>query len=308
MLFSSNTSLFVLVLAAAYNSVTSATMLRGNAPSTTVADTPAQSLAVAQHTRMLLLPSLSDHMDVTQADLAVQSETGIAFISPPSTIKGSVCGNDFLTGNPVNIAGNGDYDLEEGELAYEGGCSPAEEYLKNLLEDAMTKTAKPIDMALGGKGFGPGTYSSTAFTIADKTNVTLTGGADDIFLFQATAAYMVTGANSNIILSGGAVAKNVLFVLAAAATTGADSTLQGSILAGAAITTGDRSDVSGYVLARAAMTVGEACRLNLENIGSDSSSNTSPIQTLIDVATCYDSDHPVTGEPIFIAQQVGGGC
>jgi hypothetical protein len=305
MLFSSNTSRFVLVFAAAYNSVTSATMLRGNAASTTVADIPAQSLADA-HTR-ILLSSLSDHENVTQADLAVQSATGVAFTSPPSTIKGSVCGNDFLTGNPANADGIGDYILAEGGIAYKGGCSPAEEYLKNLREDAMAKTAKPIDGTLGGKGFGPGTYSSTAFTIADKTNVTLTGGADDIFLFQATASYIVTGANTNIILAGGAVAKNVLFVLAGYATTGADSTLQGSILAGTAVTTGDRSEVSGYVLATAAMTVGEECRLNLDNIGSDSTSDTSPIQTLIDSATCYDGDDAATGKPTFIPQ-VDGSC
>jgi hypothetical protein len=123
MLFSSSASRFVLVLAAAFNSaVMSATMLRGNSPITTAADTPVESVADA-HNRMLLLPAFSDGDD--QADLAVQSGAGVAFTSPAATINGSVCGYTFLTGEPVDIIGNGDYILLQGGNAYQGGCGPA---------------------------------------------------------------------------------------------------------------------------------------------------------------------------------------
>jgi hypothetical protein len=135
----------------------------------------------------------------------------------------------------------------------------------------MNIIAKPpmLSGAIGGLTFSPGTYSAASITVADITNVILEGGPEDIFLFQS-GSYMVTGANTHFILKnadGGDTnvvqAKNILFALTAAATTGAGTTLHGSILAGAAITLGSMSDVSGYLLATAAITVGADCSSQL---------------------------------------------
>ena len=234
---------------------------------------------------MLLLASYE-----SQGNLTIQAAGGIAFQHPPTggdptSINGNVCGHSFFTGDPVDDAGNGDYILEHGSNAYQGGCGTSS--LIALRSAAMGKIAEPTYAALGGKGFGPGTYSSVAaFTVADNTNVTLTGGPNDVFLFLSDS-YMVTGHNSNIILADGVQAKNVLFVLTGYFTSGADSELHGSVLAGAAVTLGDRSDVSGYVLATAAMTIGEECRLNLAGLTSTSVVGdvvTSPVETLINNA------------------------
>jgi hypothetical protein len=58
---------------------------------------------------------------------------------------------------------------------------------------------------------------------------------------------------------------NILFVLTAAATTGAGSTLHGSILAGAAVTHSAGSNVSGYVVATA---IGGGCSLTRPRLWS----------------------------------------
>jgi len=281
-------------------------MLRGNLPATNAAGDPVESLAdAAPHSRMLL----SSYAGRPQGDLAVQSAGAeIDFSSPPTIVKGNACGNSGITGDPVldeSPPGVGNYNLTDGGVAYIGGCNSSA--LLELRDNAMAITAKPmLAGAIGGLTLDPGTYSSSAaFTVADNTDVILKGGPDDIFLFKS-GSYMVTGANTHFILEKTATAasppqaKNILFVLTAYATTGADSTFQGSILAGAAITHGARSDVSGYVLATAAMTVGQNCSLNSAGLTSTADGDvvTSPVETLINSALCYTHDD-ADNAPVF---------
>jgi hypothetical protein len=277
----------------------------------TTAATPVESLAEA-HSRMLI----GTYDGQPQGKIAVQSGAEIAFINPPTNITGNVCGDSSFTGDPV-VPGEsgGDYRLQDlpsgaASEAYIGGCNASA--LIDLRTAAMAKTAKPMPSgAIGGLNFTAGTYSAASITVADDTNVTLKGGTEDIFLFQS-GSYMVTGANTHFILkmangddpnengTDGPQAKNILFVLTDYATTGAGSTLHGSILAGAAITHGARSDVSGYVLATAAMTVGEACRLNSANLEAITAGDivTSPVETVITDAKCFSHDDS-EGNPVF---------
>jgi hypothetical protein len=307
---SSKTCRFILSFAAACSAVTAAAKesskielpeyraLRGNSPATNAA-TPVESLANA-HSRMLGLYTGS------KANLAVQSGASIIFTrsNPPTKIKtGNVCADSSFSG----IDGL-DYVLDAGS-ASTGGCGPQD--LIALLTDAMAKTAKPIAAEMGDLllPFNEGTYFAASLTIADNTAVTLRGKATDIFLFQS-GSYMVTGENTRFILQDedgnvadengnvtdengnvktfdGVQAKNILFALTAAATTGSGSSLPGSILAGAAVTLGAGSDVGGYVLATAAMNVGAGCSVNSALIAPGSASPLiSPITTLISSATC----------------------
>jgi hypothetical protein len=316
-MFSPNGSRFLLVLAAAFSAMTSATMLRGNLPITTASGNPVESLNDAK-SRMLVHLDPYDNADLDKG-LAAQGGVGTTFTRPSSSVKsGNVCGQTFFTGDVV-FQGIGDYELDNGE-AYEGGCPPSD--LIGLRTNAMNKTAAPIDGALGGKTFTAGTfYTASSLTVAANTNVTLRGGSNDIFLFQS-GSYMITGENAHFILEAdpdGAnatdvpQAKNILVVLAGYATTGFESTFEGSILAGAAITHGAGSVVSGYVRATAALTVGADCTLNsaliLPNTGNLMAGDrvvASPIQTLINTATCHNGDDADTGDPIFIAQVYDG--
>jgi hypothetical protein len=318
MFFSSNSSktcrfilFFAAAAAAACNAVTAAAKeskvefsdthhraLRGNSPATTAA-TPIESLAKT-HSRMLGVYT------GLKADLAVQSGAGISFTHPPTTIKkGNVCADSSFSG----LSGH-DYVLDNGS-ASTGGCGP--KYMIDLLTAAMAKLAKPIPGELGVPlPFNGGTYFAPSLTIADNTAVTLKGTADDIFLFLS-GSYMTTGLKTKFILQNadgnvadefgniegtevpfnGPQAKNILFALTDAATTGAESSLPGSILAGAAVTLGAESDVGGYVLATAAMNAGEDCHVNSAEIGPDSASlSVSPITTLIASATCTDAMCP----------------
>jgi hypothetical protein len=131
----------------------------------------------------------------------------------------------------------------------------------NSVDDAWVAgkahSAATIAAEIGGVTFEPGTYSSGTINIAALTNVTLDGKGDpnSVFIFQSGAT-MVTEANCQIILSNGAKAENVLWVLGTAFTSGADNVFKGSILAGSAITFGARNVVHGNVIARTAITFG----------------------------------------------------
>ena len=108
---------------------------------------------------------------------------------------------------------------------------------------------------IGNKTFFPGVYHSTAALSLTGT-LTLNGNGDPnaLFIFQTDAAFD-TAANSTVVLTNGARAANVYWVVFGAAGTGADSSLLGTILAKAAITVGARTLLIGRALSQAAVTV-----------------------------------------------------
>jgi hypothetical protein len=294
MFISSKTCRFALVLAAA-SSISVTAVLRGTAPTTNDA-TP------DEHGRRLMDPFTG-----STNDLSVVSGASLVFTHPPTQIsKGGVCGESSFTGLESDVVSGVflDYtllDAANGQDAYRGNCGTGT--LATSLRDALAKPAEPIIGELGNLIFAEGTYSAAALTVAANTVVTLDGcdgntgssctggsGANAMFLFQSDS-YLVTGASTRIELTGGAQAKNVLFAITAAATTGAaPSELHGSILSGAAITLGAGSKVGGYVLASAALTAGALCELNTASLA------TSPIQAVITSAGCPDrAQHACNG-------------
>jgi hypothetical protein len=99
----------------------------------------------------------------------------------------------------------------------------------------------------------PGCYSSGgAMNITATTNVTLNGAG--VYIFRPGGA-LNTGANSSVILAGGACSANVFWAPAGAATIGANAALSptptfvGNILSAAGITIGHFAHLTGRALA-----------------------------------------------------------
>jgi hypothetical protein len=142
----------------------------------------------------------------------------------------------------------GEYEIIDGILDNAVDFTPS---VNNAWNAAMASRVDVtvIPTEIGSLTFGPGTWRSGAFNIADGLTVTLDGGADDISTID-------TGTGCSIVLVGGAKAVNVLWALHTALTTGANNVSKGSILAGTAITIGLGSKVNGDVVARSAITFG----------------------------------------------------
>jgi hypothetical protein len=123
-----------------------------------------------------------------------------------------------------------------------------------MFGQATTNTS--VITTIGGKTFTPGVYrSGAAIGFAYGTTVTLDAQGDPNaeFVFIAGTT-LTTAANTYFILQNGAKAKNIIWVLGTAATLGANSILEGCILAGTAITVGTGAELRGCAIAWSAVT------------------------------------------------------
>jgi hypothetical protein len=183
-------------------------------------------------------------------NFAVHARTTITFDGEQSTVLGgdvSVSPGTSITGNP---------QFEDGQVVTDSADFAAVVMAAHA-EAMQEESSEPImDIEIGGKTFTPGTYrSDSAINFAYGTVVTLDGKdeVNPVFLFQAMST-LVTAADTYFILKNGAKAENVLWTLGTAATLGANSTVDGSIMAGTAITFGSKSVLHGCALAQSAVT------------------------------------------------------
>lgn len=106
---------------------------------------------------------------------------------------------------------------------------------------------------IGGMTLAPGVYRwASAVTV--PTSVTLDGNASAVWIFQIAGA-LTTTASTNIVLTGGALAKNVFWKVSGAVTLGASSHLEGVVLAATSVTLGAGTTVKGRLLAHSAVTI-----------------------------------------------------
>jgi hypothetical protein len=193
---------------------------------------------------------------VTFDGVVTKIHSGDVSVSPGTSITGSL-------------------QLEDGQIVMDSADFAASVLAAHA--DAMEEPSVPMDIEIGGKTFTPGTYrSDSAINFAYGTVVTLDGMNDPnpVFLFQA-GSKLETAADTHFILKNGAKAENVFWALGTAATLGANSVVEGSILAGAAIKFGTQSELHGCALAQAAVIFASEGSIGLNhyedaNAGTDS--------------------------------------
>jgi hypothetical protein len=106
---------------------------------------------------------------------------------------------------------------------------------------------------IGGLNLGPATYKwSSALLI--PTNVTLTGGPNDVWIFQIAQGLTVSN-GVQIVLAGGALAKNIYWQTFAAADIGTTSQFNGVILSKTSIAMKTGASINGRLLAQTAVTL-----------------------------------------------------
>jgi hypothetical protein len=105
----------------------------------------------------------------------------------------------------------------------------------------------------GGKTLAPGIYKSTSTLLIQSGDLTLDaqGDVNAVWIFQIASDFTtVGGAGGNVILSGGAQAKNVFWQTGSSATIGDYTSFQGNILALTSITMNSHATAVGRMLAR----------------------------------------------------------
>ncbi|MHB1117957.1 MAG: ice-binding family protein [Minisyncoccota bacterium] len=129
--------------------------------------------------------------------------------------------------------------------------------MQTAYTDAMGRT-NPTATELGAGNIGgmtlaPGLYKwSTGLTI--PTDVTLSGGANDVWIFQV-AQNLDISSGAQVVLSGGAQAGNVFWVVAGQTTLGTTAVLNGNVLDQTAIVLNTGAVLNGRALAQTEVTL-----------------------------------------------------
>lgn len=165
--------------------------------------------------------------------------TSITGFPPAIVVNGAIYASDDTA--PAGVAAmltQAKQDLTEAYLFAEGATAPA-----------------PATVAgdLGGTTLAPGIYKSTSTLMVQSGDLTLDaqGNPDAFWIFQVASDFTtIGGAGGNIILSGGAQAKNIFWQVGSSATIGDNTSFKGNVLALTSITMNSNATAQGRMLAR----------------------------------------------------------
>ncbi len=108
---------------------------------------------------------------------------------------------------------------------------------------------------IGGRTLSPGLYSWSN-TVLVPADVTLEGSSDDVWIFQI-AENLTLSSDVEIILTGGAQAKNIFWQVAGEVTVGTNAHMEGVILSKTGITLTTGASINGRMFAQTAVILDE---------------------------------------------------
>lgn len=212
---------------------------------------------------------------IEAGNFAAFAATGITDAPPASTITGSIgnSGNGssitVACANVVGVDANGaankiyDDDATFGDaacrltapatvLAAQGGMTGA--YTDAAGRTAGVGPALNIEAgAVTTQTLAPGVYTWTS-AMTMTGDLTLSGGADDVWIFQIAGTFDLTP-GSRILLTGGAKAKNIFWQASGVITLNTTSRFEGTALGQTLIATKAGAVVNGRLLAQTQVTL-----------------------------------------------------
>jgi len=109
---------------------------------------------------------------------------------------------------------------------------------------------------IGGTSLSPGLYKWTS-SVTINSNVTIDGGVDDTWIFQV-AGDLTIGSNFDVILTGGAQAKNIVWQVSGEVVMGTGAHFEGIVLTQSQISMNTLSTMNGRLLAQTLIALDEA--------------------------------------------------
>lgn len=205
----------------------------------------------------------------TAGNFVIVAKTAVS-TTAGSTITGNIgispAAATFITGFSLVADGSGVFStsaLVTGNI-YASNYTPptpttmstAVSDMETAFTDAASRTADYTELAAGdisGKNLGPAAYKwGTGVVI--NSNLTLTGGPNDVWIFEI--AQGLTVANGvQIVLAGGALAKNIFWQASATVTIGTGAQMVGVILGQTAINLNTGASATSRLLAQSQVTL-----------------------------------------------------
>jgi hypothetical protein len=167
-----------------------------------------------------------------------------------SEITGTIYGVD------ATYVGSGDVSCFAGAPANKTLVDNAVLDMGTAYADAASRAPDYNELgggSIGGLNLGPATYKWTS-VVSIPTNVTLTGGANDVWIFQISQGLSVAS-GVQVILAGGALPQNIFWQSVAAADLGTTSKFKGAILSNSSIVMKTGTSIDGRLLAKTAVTL-----------------------------------------------------
>jgi hypothetical protein len=232
-------------------------------------------------------PSYAGPIDLgTAGNFAILAKSGISTTGATSVVGDigvSPAAATFITGFGLIMDASNTFStssLVTGKVYAADYTAPTPAYMTTAISDmetAYTSAAGQVPVTITGLGSGniggltitPGIYKWTTGVII-PTDVTLSGNANDTWIFQIAQTLDISSAQK-VILSGGALADNIVWQVAGQTTLGTTSQFKGTILDQTAIVINTGAWLEGRALSQTAVTLNgsvtpEPCTLLL--IGS----------------------------------------
>ena len=161
-------------------------------------------------------------------DVGLSPAGGIDLGSPPATVNGTI-----YNGGPI---------AEQAQLDLTDAI--------NAASPASLPGGTDVGAELGGLVLVAGVYKSPsgAYDIT-SVDVTLSGGPDDVWVFQM-ASTLTVGSSRKVILTGGAQARNIFWQVGSSATIGTSAEFKGTVMAYASVSMLASSTLEGRALAQ----------------------------------------------------------
>jgi len=244
------------------------TPLTGGTTTITVATVDGSFTATCEVTVLETLPVALGPAPVllgSVGNFVILSKTGITNV-PTSTITGDI-GTSPITG--ASITGLGCSEVT-GTIYTVDAAGPA-----CRVEDPVLLTAAVSDMEtaftdaagrtlpdytelgagdISGMTLAPGLYKWGTGVLITSVGVTLSGGANDVWIFQIAGDLTVSN-SAMVTLSGGAQAKNIFWQVSGQATLGTAADFKGIILSQTLISLNTGAVMNGRALAQTAVTL-----------------------------------------------------
>jgi len=177
--------------------------------------------------------------------IAATAITGFGLIYPAgspfslsSQVVGKIYAADYGSPTPANLT-QAVGDLQTAYLDASGRKSP------DYTELAVGN--------IGGMTLHPGLYKWSS-TVTILKDVTLNGGPNDVWIFQISGDVTEASA-AKVILTGGALAKNVFWQVAGVVALGTTAHMEGVVLSKTAVTLNTGASVNGRLMAQTNVTM-----------------------------------------------------
>lgn len=206
----------------------------------------------------------------TAGNFVILSKTGVSNTGTTSVVGDigiSPAAASYITGFALNLPSASPFSTSAiviGKIYAPGYADPTPANMSTAISDMQTAytdgsgrtnpTATELGAGnIGGMTLAPGLYKwGTGVTI--PTDVTLSGGANDVWIFQIAQNLDISSAKK-IVLAGGAQAGNIFWIVAGQTTISTGALFNGNILDQTAIVLNTGAILNGRALAQTAVTL-----------------------------------------------------